>query len=117
MNAFEKINVDIKLSFDVAINRDNKFQIGPGVISLCKLIDECGSLSAATKQLSMAYSKAWRIIKHAENSLGYLLVERNGKAGSNLTCEGKKLVAAYLDLREQTCQFVNEKFEEIVQKI
>lgn len=117
MNIIEKIGIDIKLSFDVDDEKHNKFQIGPGVIALCMLIDDFGSLSSASKEMKMAYSKAWRIIRHAENALGFDLIERKGKAGSSLTFEGKRLVYAYVELRKNINEFANQKFEEIALKI
>ncbi len=86
---------------------------GPGVTNLMQLVKEKGSLSAATKEMGMAYSKAWKIIKHAEEDLGVTLMEgRSGGSsggGTVLTKEGEELLEKYQ-------QFVKESQTE-VQKI
>lgn len=68
---------------------------GPGIARLCKGVMETGSLNAAAKQMHMAYSKAWRIIKDTENSLGIQLLIRDGAHGSYLTEDAKILLATY----------------------
>ncbi len=66
---------------------------GPGV--------DHGSLNAAAKDIGMAYSKAWRIIKDTEDSLDIQLLLRDGAHGSTLTDEGNQLLDAYLRIQEQ----------------
>ena len=39
---------------------------GPGVAELMRHVEETGSLSEACRCMGMAYSKGWRIMKHAE---------------------------------------------------
>lgn len=73
--------------------------IGPGLISLLELSDRTGSMQDACAQMGMAYSKAWKILKEAEKSIGQPLLKRvTGGAGggsSELTEEGRKLVEGY----------------------
>lgn len=68
---------------------------GAGVVRLCELVDKMGSLNKAAKEMDMAYSKAWRIIKSAEEILECELLERKGPKGSCLTAEGKRFVGMY----------------------
>ena len=48
---------------------------GPGVAELMHHVEETGSLSEACRCMGMAYSKGWRIMKHAEEDLGFPLME------------------------------------------
>lgn len=72
---------------------------GPGVSALMELVKEKESLSAACKEMHMAYSKAWKIIRHAEKDLGFSLMEgtRGGENGGKtvLTEEGEELLKRY----------------------
>ena len=73
-------------------------QFGRGVANLCLGVRERGSLNAAAKDMKMAYSKAWRIIKETEAALGMQLLDRDGAHGSTLTDDGNKLLDAYLKI-------------------
>lgn len=76
----------------------NKF-FGEGPASLLKSIEEKGSLRMAAQEMGMAYTKALKIIKNAEESLGFKLTERKigGKAGggSTLTDQGRRWLEEY----------------------
>ena len=77
---------------------ESNSQFGRGVANLCLGVRERGSLNAAAKDMKMAYSKAWRIIKETEAALGMQLLDRDGAHGSTLTDEGNKLLDAYLKI-------------------
>ena len=72
---------------------------GPGVASLLDGVEEQHSLRAAAAAMGMAYSKAWTIIRRAEDQLGFklLLSTTGGKhgGGAALTAEASELLAAY----------------------
>lgn len=68
---------------------------GKGVVELCERVAETGSLNRAAKEMGMAYSKAWRIVKNSEKNLGVSLFVRQGAQGSCLTKEACALVALY----------------------
>lgn len=87
---------------------------GPGVAKLCLGVREHGSLNASAKSIRMAYSKAWRIIKDTENSLGVQLLLRDGAHGSTLTDEGSKLLDAYLAIQENLAQQAQSLFDDMV---
>ena len=81
---------------------------GPGVASLLTLVKSCHSLRAAAMQMGMAYSKAWTILKTAEEKLGFKLLHsttggRHG-GGAQLTEQGEALLAAYT----RYCQTLRE---------
>lgn len=73
---------------------------GPGVAQLCLGVRETGSLNASAKTMRMAYSKAWRIVRDTEASLGVQLLNRDGAHGSTLTDEGNRIVDAYLSIQD-----------------
>ncbi len=72
---------------------------GEGPARLLKGIEEHGSLRAAAISMDMAYSKALRLMKHAEAALGFPLTTRTtgGKdgGGSILTPKGKAWLDRY----------------------
>lgn len=91
---------DLSLNYKIWLSSQNGADVlGGGKWLLLKAIDEEGSLMAAAEKLGISYRKAWGGIKKAEENLGFLLVEkyRGGKAGgkSELTADGKRLIAAY----------------------
>ena len=69
---------------------------GPGVAVLLRRVRELHSLRAAAMSIGMAYSKAWTILKNAQLSLGFKLLDSTtgGKhgGGATLTPEGEKLL-------------------------
>ena len=79
----------------------NRSEFGRGIANLCRGVRETGSLNAAAKQMGMAYSKAWRIIKDTESMLGVQLLNRDGAHGSTLTEEGETLLNTYDALSEK----------------
>ena len=85
---------------------------GEGPCRLLCLVEETGSLRAAAKEMEMAYSKASKLLKQAETSLGFPLTTRStgGKdgGGSVLTEEGKQFLKQYQDYRD-ACIRANEQ--------
>lgn len=75
--------------------------MGRGIVSLCRLVDETGSLNKAAHEMGMAYSKAWSIIKRTEESFGFPLLSRKGNKGSELTPEARQIIAVYEDLQQR----------------
>ena len=69
---------------------------GPGVAVLLRKVRELHSLRAAAMSIGMAYSKAWTILKNAQQSLGFKLLDSTtgGKhgGGARLTPEGETLL-------------------------
>ena len=56
----------IKPVYNVWLSKDDGKYFGPGVAMLIEGVKRTGSLSSAAKEIGMAYSKAWRIIKRSE---------------------------------------------------
>ena len=69
--------------------------LGKGVVALCERVRDMGSLNKAAHDMGMSYSKAWRIMKSAEEEFGISLLERNGPKGSNLTVQARALIEVY----------------------
>ena len=87
---------------------------GPGVAALCLGVRETGSLNAAAKNMGMAYSKAWRIMKDTESSLGVQLLVRDGAHGSTLTPECLALIDAYTKLQQVLETSSKEKYLKLI---
>ena len=93
--------VEVKLIIKAKNTEEHTPALGKGIVSLCKLVDETGSLNKAAAEMGMAYSKAWSILKHAEESFGIQLLRRKGNKGSELTPEARSLIAIYEELQKQ----------------
>ncbi len=91
--------------------RDEKF-FGEGPCCLLRRVEETGSLRAAAISMGMAYTKALKILKTAEETLGFPLTERSigGKrgGGSTLTLEGAAWLSKYEAYRD-SCVKENKK--------
>lgn len=72
---------------------------GPGIAELLERVEVHRSLRAAAQSMSMAYSKAWTMVRRCEGALGTKLLDyatggRNG-GGATLTEEGQRILTAY----------------------
>ena len=89
---------------------------GPGVAALLTLVKTCHSLRAAAMEMGMAYSKAWTILKNAEEQLGFklLLSTTGGKHGGGavLTDEARQMLTAYDEYCEKLRAYGEKLFEE-----
>ncbi|MBR7146909.1 MAG: LysR family transcriptional regulator [Oscillospiraceae bacterium] len=103
-------------SISVRMFTDQKC-FGPGIAQLLRAVDELHSLRAAAMSMQMAYSKAWTIMKNAEEGLGVKLLKssvggKNG-GGAALTEEGVQILDAY----EEYCRRLNvcaaKEFDEL----
>ena len=88
-------------------DNDQKF-FGEGPARLLRGVEATGSLRAAAMSMEMAYTKALKLIRNAENALGFALIRRTtgGKdgGGSCLTPEGKEWLARYEAYRDECIQ-------------
>ena len=91
---------------------NNEPDFGKGVVELLELCDKYGSLSKAYKEMGMSNSKAWKIIKRAQEDLGYELVHTTSGGsfggGSQLTLEGK-----YKLFQEKIEAYSKQVFKEV----
>ena len=83
--------------------KGDKF-FGEGPFRLLSAVEKTGSLSGAAKSMDMAYTKALKLVKHAEAALGFPLLTRAvggvSGGGSSLTKEGKEWMARYAAYRD-----------------
>ena len=97
-----------KLTF---LNHEGEKFFGEGPARLLRSIEDTGSLRASAMSMNMAYSKALRILKKAEDALGFPLTTRcaGGRSGggSTLTAEGRAWLARYEACRD-ACAAANQ---------
>ena len=86
---------------------------GPGVAMVLRGVREYGSLAGAAKQMHMSYSKAWTIIKGAEQIWGFPLMRRHvgGKMGgsSTLTPQAECILSRYEMMQQVIDEVAKEK--------
>ncbi len=108
--------MDNKITYAIKITlcAEHKF-FGPGTVTLLKNVDETHSLSAASKKMSLSYSKANAMIKNAAAQLGFkLLSSRTGGAqggGSDLTEEARRVLQLYLQFAQDLKSCGDEQFK------
>lgn len=94
---------------------NGKSFFGPGVADLLKEILKTNSIKDASKNMGLSYSKALRILKEAEQHLGFTIVEkfRGGDSGgeSRVTDKGKKLIESYDFLYEEVNKTLDKNFD------
>ena len=97
-------------------SNDNQRCFGPGIATLLERVQEHKSLRAAALSMEMAYSKAWRIIRTAEQVFGCKLLDSTigGQHGGGavLTPEAECLLNAYNIYTADVKQYAQERFEE-----
>ena len=81
---------------------------GEGPCRLLEKVEQTGSLRCAAASMEMAYSKALKLVKQAEEALGFPLTQRSvgGRdgGGSTLTPQGKEWLKQYEDYRDACVQ-------------
>ena len=106
-----------KLTYNLTVRlfSDEKC-FGPGVAQLLHRVQELHSLRAAAMSMNMAYSKAWTVVRNAEDGLGFHLLTSTagGKhgGGAELTDEARQMIAAYDAYCEKLRAYGEKLFEE-----
>jgi molybdate transport system regulatory protein len=81
------------------IDFDKDHRLGPGKIRLLELIQQHGSISAASRLMGMSYRRAWALIANLNETFTEpLITARTGGAGggaAELTPKGQAVVRAY----------------------
>ena len=114
MVTFDEITPRVKLSIG---SDEAEAVFGRGVAMLCRGVRDDGSLNKAAKNMGMAYSKAWRIMKQTELTFGFDLINRDGAHGSTLTQEGAKLLTAYEQLEKDVEAYAKQHLPEIMKNL
>ena len=106
--------LELKLSIRL-LTEDHQRCFGPGVATLLEQVAVHHSLRAAAGAMEMAYSKAWRIIRTAEEALGCKLLDSTigGKhgGGAALTPEALQLLSAYRAYQADVEAYARQKFD------
>ena len=97
--------------------QDGERIFGPGVAELMQQVQVHRSLRSAAQAMEMAYSKAWRIIRNAEEGFGCKLLNstiggHNG-GGAVLTPEGEQILAAYQRFSADINAYSQARFQEL----
>lgn len=91
---------------------------GPGIAELLERVERTKSLRKATIEMDMAYSKAWKIVKIAEENLGFPLLETStggkGGGGAQLTEAGKRFLVSFRQFENAVRGYADEAFLEIM---
>lgn len=94
---------------------DDQRCFGPGIATLLEQVQRHKSLRAAAGSMEMAYSKAWRIIRTAEEVFGCKMLSSTigGQHGGGavLTPEAQQLLAAYRTYEADVKAYALQKFE------
>ena len=88
---------------------------GPGIAALLRRVERHRSLRAAASSMEMAYPKAWRIIRTAEEVFGCKMLDsttggRHG-GGAVLTPEAERLLTAYRAYQADVERYARENFQ------
>ena len=87
---------------------------GEGPCRLLHLIEETGSLRSAAAQMGLSYSKALRLVQHAEKKLGFALtcktIGGRGGGGSTLTAGARQFLERYEAYRDACVQTSRELY-------
>lgn len=102
-------SVSLSLEFDEAF-------FGPEMAQFLMLIEHAGSMQTACRQMNMSYSKGFKLLKNAENQMGYplLITQSGGTEGgfSQLTPKAVDLMEKYMALEKE----LKGKAEELFKK-
>jgi molybdate transport system regulatory protein len=80
--------------------------LGPGKVRLLELIGELGSISAAGREMGMAYRQAWLLVDELNSLFTEPVVQKqaggNRGGGAVLTKSGSEVVARYREIEKVT---------------
>ena len=89
---------------------------GEGVFDVLRAVQEFGNLAKASRQIGISYAKAWKIIKTAEETLGFPLTEshsgRNDSKRTILTARCVEFIQRYETHQREVLEFAEHSFEE-----
>lgn len=84
---------------------DGRNFLGRGRVELLQHIRETGSISRAAKAMKMSYKAAWDTVDSMNTAWNVPLVE-SAPAGSRLTEDAERLIAAYLRAEARHTEFL-----------
>lgn len=104
------LHAQVKLMITSSNDRKGP-SFGKGTAILLHGVEENGSLNKTAKNLHMAYSKAWSMIKKVEEGLGFTLIDRFGARGSKLTKDGARFLELYEQYEKAVEEYAAKEFE------
>ena len=115
METKQEKDVPVTARVKLTLCTDDRF-FGPGVCELLERIRETGSIRAAAARMEMSYTKAWKILKRAEETIGTSLITRvtGGKNGgsSTLTEAGEQAVRDFREMEAKLSAAANDLLKE-----
>lgn len=103
-----------RATVSVRLCREEVF-FGPGTALLLSLLNSTGSMRLACKEMTLSYSKAWKMINAAEKEMGFPVAERKhgGKEGGStkLTPQGEDLLKRYYEMEKDAKADIQKLFE------
>lgn len=109
--------MELKLTAQLYQNHERIF--GPGIAELLERVQEHRSLRAAAISMEMAYSKAWRIVRTAEQGFGCKLLDStvggSHGGGAVLTPEAKAILATYRQFQADVTSYAQTQFQSAFQ--
>ncbi|WP_018077456.1 winged helix-turn-helix domain-containing protein [Thiobacillus denitrificans] len=93
---------------------DGRNFLGRGRVELLQRIRETGSISKAAKAMKMSYKAAWDAVDAMNSAWGGPIVE-SGPAGSRLTGDAERLIAAFQEAEAQHAAFMAKLVESLPQ--
>jgi len=110
----EKEQDALKLRYKIWLETTGK-AFGKGPCELLTKVERLGSLNAATAEMGMSYSHAWKLVKGLEKRLGFKLlycqVGGVSGGGANLTPQAKELMRNYKALMREAEEILDELFQ------
>ena len=91
---------------------DTSPHFGKGVISLMLLIQEGHSIRSASQSMNMAYSKAWHLIRSAEEDLGFSLIIKKKGGSTRAGSVGQCLLTQFQEFESAVHKCVDQLFQE-----
>lgn len=106
-----------KIKNRIWIETEDGTFLGEGRIELLEKIQEFGSISKASKSMSMSYSKALKLV-NSMNELGSTpLVNQSvggsGGGGTKVTDAGLEAIRIFKEIDTKTNQFLNQELNKV----
>jgi molybdate transport system regulatory protein len=97
------------------IKGENGAFLGEGRVALLEAIKKHGSISGASRSMSMSYRKAWELVDSMNKEFGTPLVlavsgGKNG-GGAQVTPSGDKIIKNFLNFRNKCMDVLNREIE------
>lgn len=109
--------MDFQFKIKTTLSQNGESFFGPGVYTILKNVEKTGSLQSACREMGMAYSKGWRILRGAEKAFGkHLLTAKSGGANGGYSQLTQFAVTA-CKCYEQLCAAVNNSAQQLYENI